>query len=104
MNRLIASTVSSARVRAASNTKSAIGALVMYSLLPSICQPPSTLRARVFKARTFEPPSGSDRPKAAILSPASAGRKYCSFCCAVPAFQIGQMPKWLCADQLDAKL
>ena len=34
MNRLTASGVSSDRVRAASSTKSAIGELVMYILLP----------------------------------------------------------------------
>jgi len=90
-------------VRAASNMKSAIGAFVMYSLLPSMRQPPSTLRARVRSARMFEPPSGSDRPKAEIFSPRNAGRKKRSFCASVPAFQIGQMPRCVCADQLEAK-
>ncbi len=74
----------------------------MYSLLPFSTQPPATRSARVFIARTLEPPSGSLRPKPAIFSPARAGRKKRSRCSAVPARQIGQMPRWLCADHDDA--
>ena len=102
MNRLIASMVRAGSVRAATSMKSAIGALVMYSLLPARRQPPSTLTARVRSARMFEPPSGSLSPNADILWPVSAGRKKRSFCSGVPARQIGQMPRWVWADQLEA--
>jgi hypothetical protein len=71
-------------------------------LLPLSFHPPAQRSARVLSARMFEPPSGSLRAKPAIFRPCTAGRKKRSRCASVPAFQIGQMPRWLCADQLDA--
>lgn len=50
----------------------------------------------------FEPPSGSLSPKPAISRPASAGFRKRAFCSSVPARQIGQVPRWVCADQLEA--
>lgn len=89
-------------MRAATSRKSAKGALVMYSLLPCRRQPPSTRSARVFMARTLEPPSGSLRPNPATFLPASAGARKRAFWAGVPAFQIGQMPRWVWADQVEA--
>ncbi|MNL26024.1 hypothetical protein D3C87_1475300 [compost metagenome] len=102
MKRLMASDLSSGEVRAATIRKSAIGALVMYSLLPLSFQPPSTFSALVFMARMLEPPSGSLRAKPAILSPLSAGRKKRVFWLSVPIFQMGHMDRCVCADQLVA--
>ncbi len=102
-NRLIASGSGPGRVRAASSSMSAMGALVMYSLVPLSRQPPCTRSARVRSARMSEPASGSLRAKPEMRSPASAGRRKRAFCSALPARQMGQQPRCVCADHDAAK-
>jgi hypothetical protein len=72
------------RVRAKTMNRSAMGALVMNCLCPSITQVSPSRRARVRRPAGLEPAPGSVRAKEATTSPAAMRSSQVFFCSAVP--------------------
>jgi hypothetical protein len=79
-----------------------VPALVMNDLTPSTIHSPSLPRARVLVPPASEPASGSVRPKAQSLLPASRSGSHRSLCSAVPKLTIGLMPSETAASSVIA--
>ncbi len=71
-------------MRHSRHNQSAWVPLVIQSLLPLMTHSSPSRTARVRNPATSEPASGSDTAIAATMSPAIAGRRYCSFNSGLP--------------------